>query len=270
MAKRRLLYFALIFFSTLPFSNCSSPTETATPLFPFETSGRYYFQDVQRLTMEVYYELAAEPFTGNSPQGRPYWNILKENLAAIFQYRSIMPTLNIPTTKSAMTAIPDQNRAQWTSADILALSEQFRQALPDSQSGRIYVYFVNGNFANESGVQSGVIGVNIRSTPIIVLFKDVIQNSGLNPAGPVPKFVEQSTLVHEMGHALGFVNLGVPMSSAHEDGAHAGHTMNQDCVMYWLNEGASDLSQFVQRFITSSSLVMWGPQVLADAQAFSR
>ncbi|HEY1079471.1 MAG TPA: hypothetical protein VGE46_05215, partial [Bdellovibrio sp.] len=91
-----------------------------------------------------------------------------------------------------------------------------------------------------------------------------------NPNGPIPKYVEQSTLVHEMGHALGFVNNGVTLASAHQDTAHGAHTTNPNCVMYWQNEGASDLASFVQNFITNNTTVMWGAEVLQDARNFSQ
>jgi hypothetical protein len=40
--------------------------------------------------------------------------------------------------------------------------------------------------------------------------------------------------------------------------------------MYWQNEGLTDLKTFVQKLIDNNSTVMWGPEVLADAQAFSK
>lgn len=100
---------------------------------------------------------------------------------------------------------------------------------------------------------------------------DVYYEPGGNATpGIVRRFVEQSTIVHELGHALGFVNNGVPMVTNHQDVAHGRHTTDDQCVMYYLNEGTADLIQFFQRFLTSHSLVMWGSAVRADAQAFSR
>ncbi len=220
--------------------------------------------------MEIYYEPGAQPFTGNTIQGRPYWGILKENLDAIFQHRTQPPAVSVPTALAQMTQIPSQNKSAWTHGDILSLAETYRQQLPTQTNGRFYIYFVKGYFDNGSGPNSSVIGVNISTTPIIVIFKDVILNSGQNPSGPVAKFMEQSTLVHEVGHALGLVNVGVAPVSAHEDAAHRGHTQNSSCVMYWLNEGPSDLGQFVQQYLLSQSVVMWGPEVLADVQAVSQ
>lgn len=75
--------------------------------------------------------------------------------------------------------------------------------------------------------------------------------------------------MHELGHAIGLVNNGIPMSSPHQDAEHGAHTTNNECVMYWLNEGPSGLRDFVAQYIVSGETLMWGPQVLSDAEAFS-
>lgn len=272
MNQRRLGYSLFAFLPLLFFLNCSGSEKgknDPSKNFPFSTSTRY-FQTSSSLEIEVHYEPGAEPFVGNTLQGRPYWNVLQENLAAIMQYRSAPPTLVIPKTLPEMFAMPALNRAEWTSADILALHAQYKKSQPDAASARFYVFFLKGYFNDGTGPKTGVIGVNIGGTPVLALFKQVIQNSVPNPNGPAAKFVEQATLVHEMGHALGFVNFGVPPVTAHEDTAHPAHTLNSSCVMYWLNEGVSDLQAFVQNYLTANSVVMWGPEVLQDAQGISR
>lgn len=264
-----------IIFALLPlllFMNCSTSEQGASgpgANFPFSNSIRY-FQQSQYVQLEVHYEPGVEPFVGNTLQGRPYWGILKENLTAIFQYRSSPPSLTVPTTIAEMYAMPVQGKTSWTSADIMALHTGAQLAASSGDTSRFYVYFVKGYFNNGAGPQSGVIGVNIGGTPVIAIFKEVIQQNVSNPNGPAAKFVEQSTLVHEMGHALGFVDSGVPMASNHLDTAHPAHTTNTNCVMYWLNEGVSDLQAFVQQYLVSSSVIMWGPEVLQDAQGISR
>jgi len=96
----------------------------------------------------------------------------------------------------------------------------------------------------------------------------VIRSTGAHPNGAVPKFVEQSTLIHEMAHALGFVNNGLPLKTAHQDSAHGAHCSNPNCVMYYLNEGKSDMVNFVQQYILSGNTVMMDSQCLQDAQSF--
>lgn len=227
-----------------------------------QATSQNYFRGVSQVRLQVYYEPGAEPYVGNTPRGRPYWSLLADNLTIIFSYRSSGPAIEVPTELSEMTEVPAQDKATWSVNDVMALNESFRDGLPIADAAQFYIYFLNGNA--ESG--SSVIGFNISGTPVIAIFKEVIEASG---GTVVRRFVEQSTLVHEMGHALGFVNSGVPVSQDHQDQEHGAHTINDDCVMYWLNEGASDLAQFVQRFISTGNTIMWGPEVLADAQAFS-
>ena len=238
-----------------------SDSETSLSEFSASTPTNYFKRSSQ-FTVEVYYEPTATPFTGSTPGGLVYWSILGDNLNTILSYRSQIPNVNYPTILSEMTQIPAQNKTSWTAQDILNLNKSFRSALPTADHARFYIYFLDGN----SSEGSSVIGLSINNTPIIAIFKDVIVTSG-GPA--VQKFVEQSTLVHEMGHALGFVNNGVPLASSHHDSVHGAHTVNSNCIMYWLNEGASDMAAFVQQFILTDSTALWGPQVLGDAQSFS-
>ena len=83
---------------------------------------------------------------------------------------------------------------------------------------------------NSDGIQPGTIGVSLTGTTVIAIFKDVIESSGVRSDGIVPKFIEQSTIVHELGHALGLVNNGVSISSDHHDADNGAHCINDICV----------------------------------------
>ncbi len=222
-----------------------------------------YFKSTQTIQINVYYEEDAKPFTGQSLGGLKYWNILESNLRTIFQYRSSPPNLVIPKELDEMNSLAKQDKKTWSANDVLKLHDQTQ--VPSIQKGEshFYIYFLEGNA--EDG--ESIIGFSINGTPIIAIFKDVIRNSG---GSVVQKYVEQSTIVHEMGHALGLVNNGVPLASDHQDQEHGHHTKNEDCIMYWLNEGQSDLAQFVGKYISSGSTIMWGQEVLADVEKISQ
>ena len=269
--RKLLLLSAFTFVCLAGYQNCSEIQGSGSgggTNYPFSTANRY-FKTSQKVTVEVYFEPGAEPFVGSTAGGMPYWNILRDNLTAIFQYRSRPVSIVAPTQLSQMVQIPVQGRSAWTSPDLVSLNSVYKQQNPTDTESVFYVYFLNGYFDSGSGASSGVIGVSIGGTPVIGIFKQVVRSTGANPNGPIPKYVEQSTLVHELGHALGFVNNGVPMANPHEDSGHKAHTTNSNSVMYWQNEGASDLVQFVQTYVASGSNVMWGPDVLLDAQRFS-
>lgn len=226
-----------------------------------------YFQSTARLTIHVAYEPAAEPFVGNRFNGRPLWNILEDNLTAIFQYRTAPPALIVPKTLSSMSTLPVQSRTSWSVNDVLALHAQYGSTSSTASETHFYVYFLDGYYSEGGAPNTGVLGVSFGGTEVVAIFKRVVTSSG---GAAVQRYVEQSTLVHELGHALGFVNNGVPMTTAHQDTAHGSHDTDPDCVMYWQNEGAGDLAQFIGKYLTQDSTVMWGPGVLADARALSR
>jgi len=273
---QRSLYSSVLFLTLLfSFQNCSNSTnsngngQNQNSQYPFSTPS-IYFKSTQKIVIEVYYEPGADPFTGTSGKGTPYWQIFQDNIAAIMQYRSQAPVLVVPKSLPEMTPMSSFNRNSWTNADILNLNSNYRQANSSETESRFYIYFLKGYFDSGNGPSTSVIGVSLTGTPVIAMFKQVIQASSSNPTGVVAKFVEQSTLVHEMGHALGFVNNGVPVTSNYQDTAHGAHSMDSNCVMYWLNEGSTDLALFIQKYISSSSNVMWGTNVLDDAKAFSQ
>jgi hypothetical protein len=169
-----------------------------------------------------------------------------------------------------MNLLSITSQENWTSEQILALAAAHKAATPAAGTSMFYVYFLDGYFNKGEGSDKNVIGVSLGGTNVLAMFKPVIKSTSSGVAEIVPKYVEQSTLVHEMGHALGFVNNGVPMVTDYQDKEHGAHSNNEDDVMYWLNEGASDLQKFVLKYTESQSVVMWGPEVLADAKAISK
>ena len=83
----------------------------------------------------------------------------------------------------------------------------------------------------------------------------------------VTKVLEQSTLVHELGHAFGLVNDGVALTSAHEDAAHAHHCTNEKCVMNWSAERVGSAVAVAKAFLTSGTTVVYDASCLADLDA---
>jgi hypothetical protein len=261
-----LLFFCIAL--TVIYQNCSEHG-----IVDFSSQAAYnsikYFQTTQKIIVHVYYEPNAEPYAGSMTGGTPYWNVVEQNLSAIFQYRSSPPQLTVPKALGDMTSIAAQNKTSWTDYDLFQLSLSFGNTSSPANESHFHIYFLRGYYNDGTQDQPNVLGVSYTGTTYIALFKDVIKNSA-HAGGPLGKFIEQSTLVHEIGHSLGFVNNGVPMAVDHQDVAHGKHTTNSNCVMYWLNEGLTDMANFAQKFLTSTSYVMWGPEVLTDARALSK
>lgn len=217
---------------------------------------------VARVLVEIDYETNEAPYTGNVVGFGDTFDPTLSNMNRVFANKKV---LTIPTSLASMQdigTIPDE---ELTVADILALAAQHRELhdLPDMKS--YYVVFVSGHFADGNGVQAGVLGVSIGDT--VAMFKDVIRLSQSITDPNVVRYVEQSTLIHELSHSVGLVDNGVPMVAAHKDSAHGAHCNNPDCVMYWLNEGASDARDFAIRRLLTGSSILFDDKCLADVDA---
>ena len=215
------------------------------------------------LNIKVFYEPGAEPYAENILGNSLWTTLLRPNLEALFDGRTSRPVVSVPGTLAEMTKMPVQNKAAWSIDDVLALAKSNDASAPAGTS-TFQIFFVNG-FAAES---TGIIGFHISGTKIMVIFKDVIESMA-SPTEPyVARYVEQATIIHEMGHALGLVNNGVKMVTAHQDTTHGAHCVNPDCVMYWSNEGKADMIKFIKKVYTSQSNIMFDSQCLSDSRNF--
>ncbi|RZA26805.1 MAG: hypothetical protein EOP10_02410 [Proteobacteria bacterium] len=266
---RRFIFassFLLILLSCKGSSSGSNNPDTSAERISAST---VYFQQSTAIDLEVWYQSGAEPYVRRTALDRDLWQILRGNLTAIFQYRTVKPTLTIPSDLDAMNRLTAGSQENWSTEQILALWRANQMAAAPAGTSRFYVYFLDGYLNDQGASNKHVIGVQIGDYPVLAIFKPVIAASSQG-ALVIPKFMEQSTLVHEMGHALGFVNHGVPMQGNYQDTEHGAHSTDADCVMYWLNEGASDLQKFVQKLVVEENAVLWGQNVLSDAKALSR
>ncbi|HEY5927118.1 MAG TPA: hypothetical protein VIV11_35765, partial [Kofleriaceae bacterium] len=100
-------------------------------------------------------------------------------------------------------------------------------------------------------------------------FKDVIRSTNIVVAPNVVRYVEQSTLIHELAHSIGLTDNGVPMVAPHKDASHGAHCNNQDCVMFWQNDGSADASRFVQQRLLTGSSILFDAPCLADVDALT-
>ncbi len=219
---------------------------------------------VTQVSVEIDYETGNAPYTGNILAFGDTFDVLVTNLDRLFSGQKL---LDVPTVTADMEDIGAVDDEELTVEDLLALADAHRGLADSADRKTYYVVFVSGNFADAGGVQSGVLGVSIGHTGVVAMFKDVIAGTAGIPN--VEKFVEQSTLTHELGHAIGLVDNGVAMVTAHKDADHGAHCSNQDCVMYWLNEGASDAAQFARDKVLSGDSVLFGPECLDDVDALT-
>ena len=218
-----------------------------------------------QLNIKVYYEQGAEPYTDNLPAlNKSLWDLFEVNIEALFQGRPTVIT--VPKTLADMIKLKNYSKSTWSVEEVEKMAGDY----PVSEASGVtnfQIFFVNGNAADNSSI----IGFHISNTKIMVIFKDVIKSSASGSSLPmVPKYVEQATVIHEMGHALGLVNNGVKMQSSHQDSAHGAHCTKEDCVMYYSNEGTGSMKKYIEKVIADQKLIMFDKQCLDDALNYQK
>jgi len=217
-----------------------------------------------RVVVEIAYVDGAEPYTGVASATFPdVWAFSRANLERLLRGK----TLELPSTLSEMHRIPDPGKTEYTADDILAIAKAQRTRGSGGGTAAFFAVWLKGKYKDKDTgkVLDDVLGVSIGDTGVLALFKPVIQSTSVPGRQGVVRFVEQSTFTHEMGHALGLVNNGVGLASAHQDAAHGSHCTNEKCVMFWQNEGAAAAAQLALRLAVTGDEIVFGPECLADA-----
>jgi hypothetical protein len=159
----------------------------------------------------------------------------------------------------------------WTLAELDALTTQHFDLPVASGTTKIHVLFVDGRY--DSGPGGGtVLGIAWKNQNIAI-FKQVIEeNCAAAGLGLLTEAAcaaaELAICLHEVGHVIGLVDNGLPMVTPHEDTAHPGHDVSQDCVMYWAYEGDALISRVADDLLGSgSSALDFDADCLADIAA---
>jgi hypothetical protein len=167
------------------------------------------------------------------------------------ELRSVTGKTNV--VLDAQQTLNDTSGKTWTAQDLIALEAATRRHPHAAPHALLHVLYVSGSY-NASG---DVAGVTI-SGPVlgpVTIFLDKLRSSSCIPTPlggiglPVDQpsqaldALESSTLLHEVGHAMGLVDNGLPMVKPHEDKDHPGHSPDAKSVMYWQLDTCSGLRQ---------------------------
>lgn len=262
--RKSLCAFALLGFSlsavTCGGGSTGGPGDPNDPTMQ-EPIEHLYARATTELKLEIDYQVGADPYTG-SLLSMDTWNLFKVNANALFNNQK---TLTVPTMLSQMESLNDISGNNFTAQQILDIATKHRGTLDTTTSASFYVLFLNGYFNDGKMVRNDVLGVSIGKTGVIAMFKPVIAST--SSFANIRKFVEQSTLIHEFGHAIGLVNNGVPMVTPHQDAANGAHDSSDKCVMYYANEGAAAAVTYAQQYITTGNEILFDTHCLADTAA---
>lgn len=114
----------------------------------------------------------------------------------------------------------------WSAAELFALRKEFFDAGHPAELGRDGVAFLHVMYLNGRFVDDEVSGVGAQIGPAVYVFLDRARDLSVGHYGtpnPTREYDERSILIHEVGHALGLVNHGIPMivDRLHNDGRHS-------------------------------------------------
>lgn len=221
---------------------------------------------VTDVVVEIDYEQGHAPYTGLILGFGDTFDTTVTNLDRLFGGRK---ALTIPVTEATMQNVGVIGDEELTVEDLLALAAQHRQQQDTATTKTYYVIFVSGYFTDMTGPRPTVLGISLGNTGVLVMFKDVIRSTDVLGFPNVVRYVEQSTLVHELAHAIGLVNNGVPLTMDHQDEPHGAHCTNERCVMYYQNEGASEATEFAMTYVLTGNTVLFDDACLQDVDALS-
>jgi hypothetical protein len=241
--------------------SCSSeqppPATTGTPAAPEKPDvTKLFAKSITNVTVEIDYVDGAAPAEGNVKDFGPIWGLFNANALAVFDGKK---QLSFPNKVSAMEKLSDVPAKSVSNKDLLDIAAAHRNDASTADTASFYVVFVNGYWIDESGAeQQDIVSVSVGGSGVIGVFKPAIESP----------FIEQLALIHAFGHAVGFVDNGVPVgdkNKAHVD-ANGKHCTNAKCAMHAAVETAAGAKAYASSLIRSPDAVLIGQDCLSDAR----
>jgi len=250
---------------------CAAPAEEATVASDSIVSAQpsppaLFAPQTSRVVVEIDYMPSAEPFEGTPETYAEPWKLFRDNANALFQKNV---ELVVPDRVAQMERLDDVEGAVFGREELVAIAKKHRNVASTRDTVSFYVLFLNGRFKDADGrTLRNTTGISVRGTGIVALFKPAITEGWATPMLPV--FMEQTTLIHEFGHAIGLVDVGIPAITRHRDEAHGAHCTNPACIMFFRNDMVKDGVDFLGAHVTPNNGVLFGPECLADAHALAK
>jgi hypothetical protein len=219
---------------------------------------------IANVIVEIDYEHGEAPYTGPVIALGDTFDLTVNNLNRLFAGKK---ALAVPRTLAEMQDVGAIEDEELTVADILALANAHRDQHDTADTKTYYVIFVSGHYADENGANSQVLGVEVGTTGVVAMFKDVIASSTGSVVPNIGRYIEQSTLTHELAHGIGLVDNGVPMVADHRDAPHGAHCTDSHCIMYWANDGLNGGLQFAEQNIPGGDTILFDAACLTDVDA---
>ncbi len=138
-------------------------------------------------------------------------------------------------------AIPSPNKTKYSINDISEIEKKHRKYYNTDNRIAVWAYFSDGKSDKDSAADETVVLGTAYWNTSFVIFQETLNNYSNSPLEPNRSLLETTVMTHEFGHIFGLTNLGSPMQTNHEDGAHAKHCNNKDCLMFWKSESGAGI-----------------------------
>ncbi len=249
----------LLIFSLL--SSCGPKQEELLEA-QYDNAKKAFSDSVTSFNVEVYYEPSTAPYVGNlGNTANKAWDITHQSFTELFDNHPGR-TISVPTALSAMTVLPAQQRQVWNRSDLTSLGDQLAKQMAQDDRVTLTVFFLKGTFEGNANI----LGTQITGYPYAFIFKDVVTAVGGDST--TQKYVEQAIVIHELGHAVGLVNHGIPMVNKHEDTTHRQHHDGSNCVMAYNVENKGTVLNAISGMISGNQMGLFGTSSLSDARSF--
>ena len=158
------------------------------------------------------------------------------------------------------TEIESPGMAPYDISEIAQIESAIRTKYNAGNILTMYMFFADGGTPSDTDSEF-ILGSAYRNTSF-VMYQSTIKNLSDSITEPDRVDLETTVILHELGHLLGLTNLGSPMQTPHEDGAHPKHCNNENCLMFWQAENSNILGMML-----GGNVPQLDANCLADLQA---
>ncbi len=209
-------------------------------------------RNAESVVIEMDAMAGAQPTFSPLPGGIDPWALFRSNLPVLLPPN--VRSIDYPKSSEDVAIIRSTPPAPYSDDELLELAESARDVMETAQLAQFHILFLEGDYE----VPAGMIpprALHIQGTRIIAVFGGARAETS---QGPV---TEQLALLHELGHAVGLVNLSIPSVTGHEDPQSPGHCTDSSCIM----RSTTALDGAVIGFIRGGPApVLFGPHCLTD------
>jgi hypothetical protein len=157
----------------------------------------------------------------------------------------------------------------WSIEELRELAQESLNLEVDASTTVLHTLWVDGR-SDRDGDGGVILGLQFGRH--IVMFKETIDAVCSRAALPLNREqtcrgTERALWIHEIGHAIGLVDNGLPMVEDHKDPERGAHSRHADCIMYWAYTGEALADRVLSSILGDTPELGFDEYCLADIAA---